>query len=215
MFIATAAIGGKLTRISYLTHVGNFNSATITVPGTARTGDFLLLVDISSNSSGGAVPTNVVPSGWTQISTVGAGAVRGTSSWKLATSSDPGATVTGMDALFDAKLLVVFRPNIPATSASTADPAIELTGGDPTAQTITSGSGTVPLVSIGVYWASAEEPQGRSFSPAADGEINNGSILYLRYKSYNFGTTPSDITVDMSDSQFSSLLHSFYFQMSR
>lgn len=213
-------IGAGLRSIRYLTHSSNFNSATITVPASVKAGDMLVFADITSNGSGGSLPGNVVPSGFTQIVTSGVGSVRATMSRKLAVDADASAVLTGMNGVSDHKLLAVFRPSIRATAAVVSDPDIENAAGNPDAQTIASGAGTPPLVAVGVYWASAENPLGRSMSPAQDGEIaitplGGLSLLYMRFKYYDAGQTPSNVVVDMADSDFSSVLSSFYFTMSR
>jgi hypothetical protein len=118
-------------------------------------------------------------------------------------------------AIVATDMVLVFRPNTTPSSVTVnslnnyADAGV-LTS--PSDQTITSGSGTAPLVSIALYeHCGGGSITTRSFSPAADGEISRGTTRYIKYKIYN--SAPSDITVGMTSSGGTARgLASFYLQ---
>jgi hypothetical protein len=164
-------------------------------------GDILVLLQWSS---GGAIPTTVIPSGFTTVTTIDNAASRKMNvSYKLATGAEASAAITGMDDTSDQKILAYFRPNIPATTLTLASVGQEYNLNDPAAQTVASGSGTPPLIVLGAYGSQGVIAT-RTFtvagSPAADGELSEASndLVYLKYKIYN--SSPADVVVDMGDS---------------
>lgn len=113
----------------------------------------------------------------------------------------------------DGKVIAIFRGTTPITGISVQDEGHESTGSDPVSQTLTSGSGSVPLIAFGVYSSSFSGTiSTRTFSPSQDGELNSGSNCYLKYKIYNPADTPSDHTIDMGDAFFNALA-SFYLEI--
>jgi len=125
------------------------------------------------------------------------------------------AYVADNGGLTTSKIILVFRPDTTPSSVTVnslnnyADAGV-LT--NPANQTITSGSGTAPLVALALYQQTdAGSITTRSFSPAADGEVNNGTINYIKYKIYN--SAPSDITVGMTSTTGTARgLASYYLQ---
>ena len=212
--------------VARVTTLSLFGSATafgptVTAPASILAGDFMILADYAYNNDN--LPTNVVPSGFTQIVTTGfepADGARVTTSYKIATGSEGSTSITGMNNESEGKCLYVFRGNAPITSVSVSTPNAQGTGGDPTAQSVLAGSGTPPLIVFGVYYCSTTDGQNpltpRSFSPAKDGEISNTTVqqLYLAYKIYN--SSPQNTSIDMTDFPPAGIntLQSFYASMS-
>ena len=99
------------------------------------------------------------------------------------------------------KVLLVFRPNVPANSLSVGPTSVAtISDINPVAQTIVATGGTAPLVVIGFYGSSGTiDP--RTFtvggSAAKDGEVSESNNLYAAYKIYN--SAPADVVVDMDD----------------
>lgn len=196
----------------------------ITIPATALPGDVGVLCDAASDVAEifgppPTIPTAVLPSGWTQISdqSVSDGstvAIRSLLSYRILQASDAGATLTGMDTTAyggaSRKVLLVFRPDRPATGVSIGSLASEGATGDPVSQTVTSSGGTPPLAVIAVYRASGAALSSISFSPTQDGEVTQGTPMSVRYKLYN--ASPADVTVDLPDLAVQTL-QSFYVQV--
>jgi hypothetical protein len=187
------------------------SATTLTAPSTIVAGDLLVWSENSVNLS--TIPTSVVPTGFTSISnnTVGTNR-RIITAYKIADSGDASSTITGMttnNAL--TKMLLVFSTN-GATSASVFDIEYETTNNDPAAQTITSGSGTPPLVSIGYMRTGTGTC---SMTPTEDGVVSTSSDVagsFFLYKIYN--SSPADVTVDATDGGNNNTINSFYIQVS-
>jgi hypothetical protein len=171
---------------------------TITGPAGILAGDLLVLVDIAATAG---IPTAVVPSGFNTIANTTDGiATRQILSYKVADGSEASASLTGMAVgSGTAKVLVVFRGNVPIATAVAQDAAGEVTTGNPSAQVANASSGVAPLVVVAGYGSSGTiDP--RSFSPSKDGEVENqgGAIkAVLAWKVYN--ASPADVTIDMDD----------------
>lgn len=135
-------------------------------------------------------------------------------SYKLAVGTEGGTTLTGMaGAVFAAKILTVFRPSIAATALTVGSVAEEGINGDPGGHVVAASGGTPPLIVFGRYSNADLFDQNispRTFSPAADGELQPSLInsFYLKYKIYN--SSPANVTVDMGDENAGTILQSFY-----
>lgn len=183
---------------------------SIVAPSGIQTGDLLVLYDYK-----GVTVSIAAPSGFTTITSDATATGRTTISYKIADGTESGTTITGMGGTNGATsmILAVFRGNIPITSVTPASTAEQKTDSAPTNQTVTSGSGTPPLVVIATYEnsASGSAISPRGFSPAADGEITTGNTHhFLDYKIYN--SSPANITASMGDFGTSNMLASFYLQ---
>lgn len=184
--------------------------ATIVAPSVISAGDIIVLYDNGANSSG--FPTTIVPSGFVGIlnNTIAANR-RCICSYKIATGSEGGTTITGMAATSsNAKIMFVFSSN-GASSVNVKDiDFASSTDTDLPAQTITSGSGTAPLVALGF----SRNLLGNigSMSPQ-DGNVSAATgTHYGYYKIYN--SSPSDVTVDTGDGGNNNMLMSFYLEAS-
>lgn len=171
-------------------------ATTITAPAGINAGDLLVLLDYVIDIF--STPTSVVPSGFTSISDVTSGKTRCILSYKKADGTEGSTSLTGMSSgsgtLY--KTLVTFRGDVAATTITSNDPGGQATTGNPTAQTVTASGGSPPLVVIGGY-ASSNNVSPRTMSPAKDGEVGNGTNVYIAWKIYN--SSPADVSVDMDD----------------
>lgn len=208
-----AAANQRVNSISFVAST-NTSSGTITVSNSARSGDFAIFIDRDGRTVS-TPPTLVTPSGWTLIDTIGVAVTGGSSRaslfYRVLTSSDPGATVTGMNNGFARKILLVFRPDVGASTITIASVA-EYMGNGTASQTVTSGSGSVPLVVIAHMATNTNTSLGtRSFSPTQDATVTNGATQEARYKIYN--ASPADVTAALSQSRGGNTLQSFYFSL--
>jgi len=101
----------------------NIGASTITIPATAQAGDLCVLLDSTVNTTA-TLPTNVVPSGFTQIMTAafvranGTTSARMTCSYKVLVSGDAGSSITGLGNTNPRKIALVFRPDSSITTVS-------------------------------------------------------------------------------------------------
>jgi len=190
-------------------------ASTIVVPSNIVVGDVMVLIQRSRGSV--TTPVDVTPTGWTDVGAavnVSQGVVltRVSHKFKVAESSDSGATVTGMNGDADNfKILLVFRLTTTATSVSPQSLAGEMVGGDPSAQIVTSGGGTTPLIVVASFGEKGGNQTGISFSPAEDGIVTNTDIDGY-FKIYN--SSPANVTVDLGDGGDGNSLCSFYLEVS-
>ncbi len=185
-------------------------AGTITGYSGILPGDLLVLYDYVSSIS---VPPEVAPSGFAIAASLLNVKFRWTLSYKIADGSEASASLTGMttgSGSFANKILLCFRPDIPATSAVSADPDATITDANPSAQTVTASGGTAPLIVFGCY-ASTGAVNPRTMSPAKDGEMSSGTSFYVAWKIYN--SSPADVSVDMDDEGNNNMLMSCYIEV--
>lgn len=195
--------------LSTLTQVLSATStiATITFPSGIQAGDILVLLDYAR---AGSNPTLVTPSGFTIPSggNQGLNKTRLVFSYKLAVGGESGA-LTGMSGnLAMAKMMYVFRGNVPVNTLTLGAFNNEATNGNPTPQVVAASGVQTPLVVLGCYASEATVVDPRSFTPAKDGEISAINESYLAYKIYN--ASPANVTVDMDDEAGPNYLFSTY-----
>lgn len=194
-----AGVGGvTITQVASATSTAN----TIVAPANIIAGDILVLLDraISTITS----PTAVVPTGFTSISNLTGsvpsafGSQRQIASFKLAVGTEGGGTITGMDGnVSDSKVLVVFRPSIPAILLTLLGVGGQSIATDPTAQVVPSSAGAPPLIVLGFYGVSAGTIDPCIMTPDKDGEVAQGTVNYIAWKIFN--TSPLNVSVDMDD----------------
>lgn len=186
-------------------------SATINYPSGIQAGDLIILSDrADSNSS--ANPTNVVPSGFTQIitQTVNTGTFgnnsRLTTSYKKADGSESGS-ITGMWSTRNYKIILVFRPsqnlNLTVGSVVYDDRHNSVLG----PFTILASGAASPCVVFGHVSNNTSTPQSSTFSPTEDGSVTLAGNLN-RYKIYNF--SPQDVTIQTTAAADRAMLVGFY-----
>lgn len=205
--------GGGAAPASIVKQADATSSAeTITAPADIQAGDLLVLYDRGYGASGSGLPATVVPSGFsvaantTYSDAVNLIYVRQIISCKIADGSEASASLSGMPDAEPGtdpyKILLVFRPDVPAASFAVNDASGEATIGNPAAQTITASGGDGPLVVLGAYsTVSGGTVDPRTFTVAAvaakDGEVNVSTHSYLAWKIYD--SAPADVVVDMED----------------
>lgn len=195
---------------------------TITIPSTAQRGNLAVLIDMAFTSS--AVPTQVVPSGWSQITVpnntynVAGHGSRLTVSRKILEQGDAGTSITGQNGgNTNNKCMFVFRGNglIASATPSTWNGTSET--GNPSSQTASASGGNAPLVVIGLvgeYDGSTANgtPTFSTESPSFDAtQIVNSSRLVAGYKIYN--SSPADHTIDMGDTGFPNVMASGWIEI--
>lgn len=169
----------------------------IVIPATARAGDFAVLVDLGSSIG---EPTNVVPTNWTQIQTEGDGSTtRITTSGKILVAGDAGSTITGINASDDQKVMLVFRGAQPFNTFTPSTWNEQVTGGNPSQQTVSAAGVATPVLVIGAAGEADDGPVAFSVAtPAFDALVDVGAPdLRVGYKIYNGG--PADHSIDMAD----------------
>ncbi len=203
-------------RVSSITQQASATSSTssIVVP-TVIAGDLILFMDLALTVS--PPPSSAVSSGFTSIqdNSVDTGAIAGRQiiSLKKADGTESGTSISGMTGSNYLKIIVTFRGDVAAKLITAFSPQGEGTTGNPTAQVVPSSGGAVPLVVIAAYFGDAGVNP-RTFSPAKDGEVANGTPIWVAWKIYNVGSTPADVTVDQDDEGTRNILQSCYIQMS-
>ena len=198
---------------SSLSHVASASSSTpdITIPVAAAEYDFAVLFDYGANGSG--EPSNTIPSGWLSAVTGGDGSnARIAMRYKMLGPSDPGATVTGIDAETDDKLMLIFRPNVQLTTVTPTDMVAKMTSNNPSSQTINASGATTPLIVVGCGMKYADTMSFSTESPSFDAtETSADQDALAGYSIYNIGDTPVDHTVDINDFGLNNGLCSGYF----
>lgn len=191
------------------------DATTITIPATVQDGDFAVLFDFAGGSS---APSDVTPSGWTSNANLaglisGGFSFRSRISYRILTAALAGTSVTGMvsGGATAAKVMLVFRPNVAASTLTLGDPATGATSGNPASQTLTSGSGAAPLVALGFAASYNNSPTFSTASPAFGGEVASGTVTRAGYKIYN--SSPSNHTVDMNDLGTNNVLSTLYLEV--
>ena len=190
----TGNTGGANTvnTISYVTHATS-TASTITAPSNILSGDILVLYDQSASL--GSIPSEVIPTGFTKIQGATNGLLsgsRGISSFKIANGTEASTSITGVNAGEMAKILFVLRPNF---TASNVNPKSLSSQSSITDTTITSNTGSVPLV---VYLMSGRGSNSFStLSVTANHELyaDNGTVFgMVKLIIYNSNTTPQAVT---------------------
>lgn len=156
------------------------NSATISLPSGLTDGCLGVLMDLTTNTAGN--PTDVVPSGWTQVNASLNGVARGKISAKRLAPGDSGATVTGMLGTSGnaRKRLLVIQPSIPGGSWAVngaVDAALQATNPSPLSR---AKSHTGPFVGVGFAACVGGAPV-QTASPTPDygpGTAGQSSMVY-------------------------------------
>ena len=177
----------------------NSSAQTITCP-TVSQYDIGVLFDAATNTAA-TPPTNVIPSGFTQLQTSSLTFYRTTLSYKIFTGSESGSSLTGLDGDFsNAKLLLVFRPNSAAASVGVSTFLQETTNTDPSSQLIAASGQSAPLLRLAICVdgtdAAAPSFTSGTFDATAT-KTGSGNGIRAGYTIQN--TSPSNDTVDTGD----------------
>ena len=215
LIFLTRKLDSVATTLSFHDSVVSSGS-TVTGPSGIQAGDLLVCWDVVVQTS----TEPLIPlSGFTLITSDGdtGNDQYCVLSYKIADGSEASASISGMSgADSNTKLLLVFRPDNPITTANVQDATITQTSGDPGSEVISASAGAAPMVVLGAY-AALTSISSESFSPANDGEIERqpGTFLAnanLRYKIYN--SSPANVTIDMGDEGASSTMSGCYIEVS-
>lgn len=178
----------------------NSSAQTITCP-TVDQYDVGVLFDTATDSTA-TLPSNVVPSGFTQLQTSAFSSFyRTTLSYKVFDGTEDGATITGMNGNHsNAKILLVFRPNRAIVSVGTSTFLQETSSSAPSSQLIAASGQTAPLIRLAacVDGAGPSNPNftGGTFD-ATIAKAGSDSSIRAGYAVQN--TSPSNTTVSMAD----------------
>jgi hypothetical protein len=207
----------SVSSLSFVAGVG-VDAATITIPATANAGDIAIYWDAPAQN-GNFIPDSTI-TGWTRVIndyTTVAGGGTGSSQRqqvfiRILQTGDAGTTVPGYNGGSTVgarrKIMLVFRGNIPIKTYSFNNYTFEFTTGTPTNKTISTSLAAIPAVAIGMYRAGAVIPS-FTFTPTQDGIQNGGSnAAVMYYKTYN--SSPSNITIGMTDNSALNYLAGFY-----
>ena len=187
--------------------------AGVEVPAGTMAGDVIVLLerDVAITTP----PANGVPSGFTLIGTQDDGSgVRSTASYGIAAGGEAGNPLgTGMTGgLAAERAIAVFRPDAPISSVGISAVGSEVTTGDPSAQTVLSGGAATPVIAFGAYGSrSPGTVSPRTFSPTKAGEVRADQVWGDSWLAWLiFNSSPSNVSVDMSDEGSLNQLMSWY-----
>lgn len=196
------------------------SGSSVTMPANILAGDLLVYIDMAAASD--ASVTNVVPSGFNQISALSVAnqadndyyGARLTCSYKIAAGTESNQSVTGMNDDIERKIALQYRWKRKAISSlSVSTPVTQATVSNPAQQTVAASAGTPPLLGITVFGAITGTPPAvspRTTSITPDNEISSTTALYAH--GYAQKTAPQNYTFDMDDEgTCSNFLCGFYF----
>ena len=180
--------------------------AAVTLPDNIVSGDLILIANLSLGS--GSAPTNVVPTGFTQLNTSTGAESRATISYKIANGSESGGVITGMNGSSqDIIHALVLRKSGGFSSASLFDAAYEETDATPATQTVNASGGTAPLIVLAIADVFFFVPVISSFS--GDLNIGNHSFIAALYED-----SLEDVTLNINDGGGPNMLFSAYVELS-
>jgi hypothetical protein len=204
---AAAASGIPLSSVNFVAFSSSTDGATTTIPDQVKAGDLIVVAETVGYDA-----TEVTPTGFTLIANVQSNMAT-VWSYKIADGTEGNTSLTGTDAAFEARIIMVFRGNVQITGVSVGSLLSSgPTGADPAGFEITSGSGLSPLIVFASFAAADGTLTGVS-ATAADMTLHALSYgqMYAIFKIYN--SSPANISVDMADSGFQNTMVGFYLQL--
>ena len=198
---------GGVTSLTYQASPTS-EASTITAPASINAGDLLVLVQRARNTSG--APSDVTPTGFTDIPTSLTGTnTRISCKYKIADGTEDSSTITGMNGdNQNAKVLLQYRANIPLTALSASSLIGVITDANPAVQTLTASGGTG--IVLGITSASAQTAiTTDTISITPDHDINTASSILI-VDDYIQASSPADYTWDMGDEGNRNGLVGFY-----
>lgn len=207
MLVRRLRVGGSRIRL-VASATSTTAAGTIVVPAGCQAGDLFILVNLATNSTS-AIPTTVVPSGFTEavngnfVSTATGRGMKQIISFAVPGSDISGTTLTCMNGSnSDSMALAVFRGRQAFVSAAAFDPESHLADTDAAAQTVNASGETGPLVVVGgglnVVFASASV----SITAVA------GQLKALPYDG-----AAADVVIDATIAGIGGILQSCYIQL--
>ena len=201
----------------YSVSASSGTTSPVVLPATIQENDIIVVYCTTGSSLSATPPTQTTPSGYTLINSVTASSVPNADAeaaylyYKIAVAGDAGSTLTITSTTSDYRAIcvAVFRTNKGSAPIIT-NASINSAGGTTNLanQTVTSGSGAVPLIVFGLYVNTATQ----TFTPTQDGTITTANTRILRYKIYN--SSPADVTVGSTISATTICMQSFYMAVS-
>lgn len=198
--------------VSFVAGAG-VDANTITIPASAQAGDIAVLFDAAADSAAFTINTTI--SGWTKVISeyaLNPGGAGGSAQHqqvfvKVLSAGEPGTSITGSSVTTAPggrrKAMAVFRRSTSISSFTFSGYTFEYNASAPANRTITSSSGTAPVIAIALYRIGGSA-NGFTFTPTQDGAQNGGAdTALMRWKLFN--TSPSNITIGMGDGGFNYL----------
>jgi hypothetical protein len=222
-----------LSRLALVDDESGSDTSSIVVPTDVKAGDLLLFANMAIKTS---VVTPTVPSGFTKVLPVTQGGVAygpvnisGTNyyfhyaiGYKIAVGDEGGTSLSSMSFTSavnpgSALAVAVLRGNRKVTGVTRKDDFLEGDVDGEVSEIITSGSGAVPLLAVGLYanlavsWSSENQ---RQMSPSADDETIFGASNHaLRWKFFAQNSTPSNVTCTMASAAQRRVLGTLYLEL--
>lgn len=200
MYIIPNSQGTAVAKPRTLEHIyGNFTSAaTQNLPSGIMNGDIGLFM---YSINGSPIPSNVVPSGWTQIASYALNYWRHTVCYKRLVDSDSGAAVTGQTSgNYPGSVLAVLRPWPGSTTLTLGTVNSESNANDPSQQTVTLSSDTDLAVYLGFAWHGGDGSNTVSGSLATDSTaLASSSVYRMVYLPFERLVQSGSRTWDMND----------------
>jgi hypothetical protein len=182
-----------------LTLIGTaIGTTSLVIPSNAQAGD--LAISYGSTHSASVSGSYSRQGGFTEVrNDVDAADSAMISGYKILTSSDPNATVSGFNLSgTNWCAIAVFRPANPITSVTAFSVNGQATISDPTAQTINMSLAPSYTSILAAAFMSGTTTLVASVSPAMTEIIANADSSAF-YTVFNLDETPTNITVDMPD----------------
>lgn len=135
-------------------------------------------------------------------------------SYKIATGSETDIEFLSTGSTQSSRILMVFRPNVAASTITVGDFSFSTSGVAPSSQLVTAGSGTPPLIVLSCYDTNntaTESIDPRGFSPTKDGEVSQDLGFWSAWKIYN--SSPANVTISMQDEGTGQGLSGYYLQV--
>jgi hypothetical protein len=194
--LAKSPIVTIINPVTSVTRFTTFNRsfATFTIPTNIQANDLAVLYDFSTSNS------PAVPSGWTQISSVGVTGARTVISYKVLTASDAGVIFTGMSTGTLRKAIAIYRGNVPINTVAVTVTGQQATSAKPANQSLVGEAG--PVITLAVYGSTG----GYSTDSTGTSQYNNvaTSGVIIRETITNSGT-PATRTITMTDGGINTL----------
>jgi hypothetical protein len=195
------------------------SGSTVTVPAGVQKYDIAFLIDAASDSSSSRPQNATTLANWplinysTGLTAGGGNYYHSYVNYRILNGTEGGTTVTGINgASVNRKIIAVFRPNAAVKYfASLAQVRGQATQGTPTTQVVDVSGQKLPIIVFAHFWGGLNAASA-GMSPSDD--IFNGSSDRQKagYKLFDFGETPSNVTVSKNDQGENNVLQSFLFR---
>ena len=198
----------KLPRMQLENQSNLGNSSGVLIPSGVIAGDLLIISALNTSSS---TPPSA-PAGWAVYNVTPTGGF-GSFAWKVADGSESGSYIHINGGYNKWYTLVLRSSSAPLISAVALDVEDNLTGANPSAQTINAATiGTEPKLPVALYGSA-----GAVTSPSWTGssyDVENSYTTYeARWTQFDATDTPSDITVNLGDGGSINLLASMILEL--